>query len=502
MQRRSHGIVIIVALMGITALAMLLPAAVGFTLREHELARAFVYSAGLLGSLTGLIYLASRSGAAVVAGGAHPFYYLTFAYLFLPVLMAVPLTEAVPGIRFLDAWFEMLSAFTTTGASVLEGEVTRSLHLWRATVAWGGGLFLMVVAIALLAPLNLGGFELFRNRSGTVGAASGWGEVHQPTRIDESFDDKTLSRMADQVRVVAPVYVGLTLMLWVALSIAGNPPLVALMLAMSTLSTSGIAPDGALSGLATEMLIAAILFFALSRRLWPGARGMQQGQGAPWRDPELLLAGGILLVIFAALVLRAVFVPHPSGIAGHVSMIWGHVFTSLSFLSTTGFISEVGGGVSAVFPGAAGIVLLGLVIFGGGVATTAGGLKLMRVFALGWQARREVAKLVYPDSVGGDGARLRSLRREGAFSAWLFLMVFIFSLTALTALLTLTGVSLEDATIFAAAALTTTGPLAQIAGQEPLLWAGLGDFGKMVMAFGMLLGRLELLLLLSVFWRR
>lgn len=500
MQRRSHGIVIIVVLMGITALAMLLPAAVGFTLREHELARAFLYSAGLLGSVTGLVYLASRSGAAVVAGGAHPFYYLTFAYLFMPVLMAVPLTEAVPGIRFLDAWFEMLSAFTTTGASVLEGEVTRSLHLWRATVAWGGGLFLMVVAIALLAPLNLGGFELFRNRSGAVGAASAWGETHQPTRIDESFDDKTLSRMVDQVTVVAPVYVGLTLILWVALSIAGNPPLLALMLAMSTLSTSGIAPDGALNGLASEMLIATILIFALSRRLWPGARGMQQGQGPPWRDPELQLAGGILLAIVAALTLRAVF--EPRGIGGGLAMIWGHAFTSLSFLSTTGFISDVGGGVAKVFPGSAGIVLLGLVLFGGGVATTAGGLKLMRVFALGWQARREVAKLVYPDSVGGDGPRLRSLRREGAFSAWLFVMVFIFSLTALTALLTLTGLRLEDATIFAVAALTTTGPLAQIAGPEPLLWAGLGDFGKMIMAFGMLLGRLELLLLLSVFWRR
>ena len=502
MPRRSHGVVILVALMGVTALAMMLPAAVGFTLREHELARAFLYSAGLLASVTGLVYLASRSGPAVSAGGAHPFYYLTFAYLFLPVLMAIPLTEAVPGIRFIDAWFEMLSAFTTTGASVLEGELTRSLHLWRATVAWGGGLFLMVVAIALLAPLNLGGFELFRNRSGAVGASSSWGEVHQPTRIDESYDDKTLPRMADQVRVIAPVYVGLTLLLWVALSVAGNPPLVALMLAMSTISTSGIAPEGALSGLASEMLIAAFLILALSRRLWPGARGMQQGQGPHWRDPELLLAGAILLVIVGVILLRVLFMPQEGGLGWHIAMIWGHAFTSLSFLSTTGFISEVGGGVAAVFPGSAGIVLLGLVILGGGVATTAGGLKLMRVFALAWQARREVSKLVYPDSVGGDGERLRSLRREGAFSAWLFLMIFIFSLTTLTALLTLTGLRLEDATIFAVAALTTTGPLAHIAGPQPLDWVALGDLAKSILALGMLLGRLELLLLLSVFWRR
>ena len=502
MPRRSHGVVIVVALMGVTALAMLLPAAVGFTLREHQLARAFLYSSLLLGALTVFVHLANRSGSVVKITTAHPFFYLSFAYVFLPVLMAVPLTEAVPGIRFIDAWFEMLSAFTTTGASVLEGEVTRSLHLWRATVAWGGGLFLMAVAVALLAPLNVGGFELFRSQSGTIGVTPGWVEMHQPTRIDESYDDKVLSRLADQLRVIAPVYVGLTLLLWVALSIAGNPPLVALMLAMSTLSTSGIAPEGALSGLASEMLIACILIFALSRRLWPGAQSMQQMQGPRWRDPELLLAAVILAAILVALVLRASLMSSPMGLDAHLATIWGHVFTSLSFLSTTGFISEVGGGVPGIFAGAAGIVLLGLALLGGGVATTAGGLKLMRVFALAWQARREVSKLVYPDSVGGDGARLRGLRRDGAFSAWLFLMIFIFTLTALTALLTLTGMRMEDSTIFAVAALTTTGPLVQIAGPEVLHWSELGDIGKMILALGMLLGRLELLLLLSVFWRR
>ncbi|ATX66650.1 potassium transporter TrkG [Roseinatronobacter bogoriensis] len=502
MPRRSHGVVILVALMGLTALAMLLPAAVGFTLREHQLARAFLYSALLLGAVTLFVHLANRSGSVEKMTSAHPFFYLSFAYVFLPVLMAVPLTEAVPGIRFVDAWFEMLSAFTTTGASILEGEVTRSLHLWRATVAWGGGLFLMSIAVALLAPLNLGGFELFRNQSGVVGASLGRGEMHQSIRIDESYDDKVLSRLADQLRVIAPVYVGVTLFLWVALSIAGNPPLVALMLAMSTLSTSGIAPEGAINGLASEMLIACFLIFALSRRLWPGAQSMQQMQGPRLHDPELRLAAVILAVILVALILRASFMSSPSGLGAQLATIWGHVFTSLSFLTTTGFISEVGGGVSGIFVGAAGIVVLGLAMLGGGVATTAGGLKLMRIFALTWQARREVSKLVYPDSVGGDGERLRSLRRDGAFSAWLFLMIFIFTLTALTALLTFTGLRLEDATIFAVAALTTTGPLVHIAGPEVLHWAELGDAAKVILALGMLLGRLELLLLLSIFWRR
>ena len=251
----------------------------------------------------------------------------------------------------------------------------------------------------------------------------------------------------------------------------------------------------------TEILIAACLIMALSRRLWPHAGVFYQHGLRKRHDPELLLALGVMSIVVLAITLETLFGPQ-AGILDHLARIWAHGFTALSFLTTTGFISAVTGGFEHVFPGPSGMVLLGLALFGGGVATTAGGLKLMRVFSLGWQAQREVSKLLYPDSVGGDGPRLRSLRREGAFLAWLFLMVFILSLTTLTASLTIVGMSLEHAVIFASAALTTTGPLVQIAASEPLAWADLGGMAKAILAFGMVLGRLELLLLLSVFWRR
>lgn len=499
-RERAQGPVILVILVGTTALAMLLPAAVGFTLRDHVLARAFLYSAALLASMAVLIHLATRGRSAGAGALSHPFSILTLTYLLLPCLMALPLTEAVPGMRFRDAWFEMLSAFTTTGASLLEGEVSRALNLWRATVGWGGGLFVLISAMALLAPLNLGGVELFRGQFGGAMAP-----IHDPSARamgEDAFQEKNLQRLRDQLGLIAPLYLGLTLVLWVTLSMAGNPPLVALMLAMSTVSTSGIAPEGALTTVATEVLIAFVLVFALSRRLWPGAITLQQDGLGRQRDPELVLAAGIIALISLVLVFRAITGTLPDRPYGGFATIWAHAFTSLSFLTTTGFVSMANGGLAYVFPGPSGMVVLGLALFGGGVATTAGGLKLMRVFALGWQARREVAKLVHPDSIGGDGPTLRNLRREGAFSAWLFLMIFIFSLTILTAGLTLAGVTLEEAVVFAVAALTTTGPLAQIAAAEPLSWAALGDTAKMILAFGMLLGRLELLLLLSVLWRR
>jgi trk system potassium uptake protein len=500
MQGSAQGPVIMVTLIGVTAVAMLLPAAVGFTLREHALARAFLYSAALLASLAGIIYLAARANPAGEGPLSHPFAVLTLTYLLLPALMAVPLTEAVPSMGFGDAWFEMLSAFTTTGASVLDGNTSRGVDLWRATVAWGGGLFVLVSVMALLVPFNLGGVELLRSQY------SATNQIFEPGQTQALFQDsdqsRNLQRLRDQVSVIAPAYLGITLVLWVGLSMAGTPPLVALMLAMSTLSTSGIVPNGVETSLVSEVLIALVLVLALSRRLWPGARVLTADQSPKRQDPELMLAAAILGLVLLALVLRTMLAPVAGGVSGQLADIWAHTFTALSFLTTTGFISAANGGLAQVFSGPAGLVLLGLTLFGGGVATTAGGLKLLRVFALGWQARREVSKLVYPDSIGGDGPRLRGLRREGAFAAWLFLMVFIFALCALTAGLTLAGLTLEEAIIFAVAALTTTGPLPLIAAAEPLSWGALGDWAKILLGFGMVLGRLELLLLLSVLWRR
>ena len=500
MERRSSGTRIMVALMGLTALAMLLPAAVGFTLREHTLARAFLYSSALLVSIAGLIHLANRNAPTRGWVLSHPFYYLTLAYLLLPALMAIPMVEAVPGMRYLDAWFEMVSAFTTTGATVIEGDGTLSLHLWRALVGWAGGLFVLVTVMGLLAPLNLGGFELIRARAQDESALSARDRTLASSRLDSVYADTSVERLQTHLRLIGPVYIGLTVILWVGLSIAGNSPLVALMLAMSTLSTSGIAPDPTLNGGGSEALIALFLLLALSRRLWPGAA--DKGQQARLKDSELRFGIIVLLAMIAALAALMVAQGYGAGLQAGLTELWGVAFTSLSFLTTTGFISGALPADGGVFAGPAGVVLLGLVVIGGGVATTAGGLKLLRVFALFWQVRFELGKLVHPDSMGGDGPRLRGLRTQGALSAWLFLMIFIFALTAMSAVLTLTGVVLEEAIIFAVAALTTTGPLAQIGTSVPLSWAELGDVDKVILAFGMVLGRLEMLLLLSVFWRR
>lgn len=505
MKHSARGTMVMVALMGLTAIAMVVPAALGFTLREHGTARAFLYSASLLAALAGFIYLAIRRAESVTRPFSHPFYILSASYLVVPMFMALPVTDAMPGgMPLFDAWFEMVAAFTTTGASALGEDIPRSLLFWRAMVGWLGGLFVLVYAGALLAPLNMGGFDIVTARAETLGGLPEWSRKMRATQIDIHNEagpgGNHLGRLWAYIRIIAPAYAGLTLLLWVLLSMQGTPPLVALIHAMSTLSTSGIVPQGSL-GLGAEVLIALFLGLALTRRGWPGAV-VPQDAGRLWRDDELRLAAFLLgATVFGLWLLNAAGDLFAMPLAA-LSELWGIAFTALSFLTTAGFVSSIGAPEATAYAGPGGIVLLGLAMLGGGVATTAGGLKLLRGFALMWQAKHEVEKLVHPSGMGGDGPRLRGLRSEGAFSAWLFLMVFILSLSVLVMALVLLGHPLEDALIYASAALTTTGPLIEIAGPEPLTFEALSDPARAVMALGMIMGRLELLMLLSVLWPR
>lgn len=505
MKDTARGTMVIVGLMGLTATAMLLPAALGFTLREHAAARAFLYSSSLLFALSGLIYLAARRAQSKAGRFSHPFYILTASYLFVPLIMALPVTDVTAaGIPLFDAWFDMVSAFTTTGATALEGDLPRSLFVWRALVAWLGGLFVLVYAAALLAPMNLGGFDIVTARDDPEKALPHWSRQMQATQIGRADNGATgghhLGRLIQFIKVIAPAYAGVTLLLWVLLSILGMPPLAALIYAMSTLSTSGIV-EQVHGGLVAELLIAGFLVLALTRRGWPMAL-VPKDAGRIWHDDELRLALVLIAVVALGLWVLGLSDSLGQGLSATASQLWGTAFTALSFLATAGFVSTIGAPELTSFAGPAGIVLLGLAMLGGGVATTAGGLKLLRGFALLWQAKHEMEKLIHPSGIGGDGPRLRGLRGDGAFSAWLFLMVFILTLSVVVMALVLMGYPLEDSLIYASAALTTTGPLAQIAGPEPLAFSALEQPARGVLALGMILGRLELLLLLSVLWPR
>ncbi|MCZ0961249.1 potassium transporter TrkG [Paracoccus benzoatiresistens] len=532
-----------VLLAAMTGLSMMLPAAYASVSDQEELARNFFY--------WGLLVLV---GAALVglATGANPrpprprdtLLAMLAVYGGMPLVMALPFAESMPDTGLFNAWWEMTSSLTTTGASLYSADLLPApLHLWRSMVGWMGGLFILVAATAILAPLHIGGFEIM---------ARPYGRREYLERLPRSADpldrNPHLSspsyrtalahphhRLARSAAMVFPVYAGLTLALWLILLLLGDPGLVALCRSMGTLSTSGISPvlgpSGAGSGLAGEVAVFLFLIPALSRRFWPGGEQLRASDRLI-DDPELKLAAGLValvaLSLFARHFLGAIEAEQaPEGslkllhdLRNGLAAFWGGLFSGLSYLTTTGWTSIDWQGARA-WSGltSPGLILAGLAMMGGGVATTAGGVKLLRVYALARHGQREMERIVHANSVAGGGQIARRLRREGAYLAFIFFMLFATSIAVVVALVSIQRIEIETATILSIAALTNTGPLAAAIPLTPAFegtagiasapwegWSGLPVFTKTILAGAMIVGRVETLAVLALFspqfWRR
>lgn len=502
MLARLLGLPFAVLLMGIGALSMLPVSFHAYVLRDLPTARIFLYSSLIFLILFAMIAVATSNRVVRRQGRSHLISLLA-AYTALPLMLAFPLYEAIGNTTFLSAYVEMVSSLTTTGATFFAPErLPSSLHLWRALVGWMGGFLIWVVAVAVFAPMNLGGFE--------VGAS---GEVGQGTLAASPM--MRAADISERLRRFAvalfPIYGGLTLVLWLVLSLAGDPPLVAASHAMAILSTSGISPVGGLggssSGFLGEVLMLFFLVFALSRVTF-SSWDRPDGLASVRSDPEVRL--GIVIVLAVPVLL---FLRHWTGgsgaevrLAEGLQGLWGGLFTAASFLTTTGFRSA-GWDEAQLWSGlqTPGLILMGLAIFGGGIATTAGGVKLFRVYALYMHGLREMEKLVLPSSVGGAGQTARRLRRQGAFSAWIFFMLFAISICGVMTAFALTGVDFEQSMVLTVAALSTTGPITQIAMENPVDLLALGPAAKLIFTAAMVIGRLETLAIIALmnpsFWR-
>lgn len=506
MLTRLGELPLLVLLIGLCALAMAVPAIHATSLGLRELAWEFTFSAIVVALAFVILAMATlrltlhRSPLGHLAG-------LVAVYLCLPFVLAVPLLDAVPELGYLNAYFEMSSALTTTGASLLDPWlIPDPVHLWRAIVGWIGGFLVWVTAVAVLAPLNLGGFEV---RS--AGRSDMAGRMAQPSQITRIAD--TSERVRRFAGRLLPIYAGLTGVLWLLLIFAGDTPFVAICHAMATLSTSGITPGGgpanAPSGFLGEAMIFLFLIFALSRSTFSrDVPGVDSARALD--DPELRMGLLCVLILPLALFLRhwlgALDSEADSGWVTAIAALWGSMFTVLSFLTTTGFESA-GWDDSRLWSGlqTPGLILMGLALIGGGVATTAGGVKLLRVYALYLHGAREMQRLVVPDSVAGAGQSVRRMRRQGAYVAWIFFMLFAISVTVVMVAFSTTGLAFEPAMILTVAGLSTTGPLAGAAGAVPIDYADLAPAAKAIFCAAAILGRLETLALIALFnpefWR-
>jgi trk system potassium uptake protein TrkH len=484
--------------------AMLIPAFVATAARDFETGRAFLYSGLMVLIAAMLVGFACQTPRRPPSERSH-LASLFLAYLWLPLVLALPMDQAVGNTRFVNVYLDMVSALTTTGAEVFEPmRLAPSVHLWRGLVGWFGGLLIWITAFAVLAPLNLGGYEVTSEAIVQGKIVNARGQMRAAGASE---------RLRKHAARLTPIYAGLTVVLAVGLVASGETPLVAAIHAMSTLATSGISPgtglEGRPPGFVGEVLIFCFFLFALSRRTYSSGVGREFRERVT-RDREIRLALFATVVVPTLLFMRhwvgALEVDDLADGQAALSALWGSVFTVLSFLTTTGWVSEAW--VDArTWSGlqTPGLLLVGLVLMGGGVATTAGGVKLLRVYALYKHGTREMGKLIYPNSVAGAGRLGRRIRREGAYIAWVVFMLLVLSIAVVMVALAATGLDFEAATILAISSLTTTGPLASVAGARPIDYFTLTDAAKLICAAAMIVGRIETLVLIALlnpgFWR-
>lgn len=490
-----------VLIMMISAIAMTIPALHAVRIGHTGVAQVFLSYALFILIVSVILGLALMNRNPRISSRSHLVAILR-VYTILPVFLAMPFIALIPSIGPIQAYFEMLSSLTTTGATIINdpSSIAEPLHLWRALVAWMGGFFVLVIALSVMEPMNLGGFEVRSIVMGEDGGSGNYGAVDTAERIEK------------YALKIGPIYVAVTFALMLLLFMSGDRAYVASIHAMSIISTSGISPVGGVlnseSGRMGEVFMLLFMLFAVSNRSF-------QSVGT-WdfcwvkRDVEirLMLIAVILIpvILFMRHWIAAFEVSAQDDVLAAFKAFWGSLFTAMSFLTTTGFESadwqtaQNWSGLKTP-----GVIFLALAVMGGGVATTAGGVKLLRVYALYKHGLREMERLVHPSSVGGAGMAARRFRREGAFIAWIFLMLFLIGIAAIMLALSFIGVDFDQAIALSIAAITNTGPVAGML-DPSLTYTEIGANGQLILCIGMIFGRVEVLALISLFnpnyWRR
>lgn len=500
--------------LGVLALAMLGPALFALVQRDWFSARSFLYSAIFTGfaSATLAMALGVRGPGNVARGELRD---LVVCWLLVPLFAGVPLWLRTPYIGAWGAWFEMVGAFTTTGGTVYAdpANVPEAIHLWRGTMAWFGGLLTLVAAFAILAPRNLGGFELVVHSTRVSRQPGG----HSPGRARAQRDgaiawqEASMARLDDRLartlRAVLPVYGVLTAVLAFLFSAMGQSGLAAVVHAMAIVSTSGISPyaDGLAANPSFPVELAAAVFMVLAATRLTYVEVRRIDAIRRWyRDPELRLMAFLVAAATVALFLRHWFGALTIDLGDRVSeapqAVWGMVFTNLSFLTTTGFQSA-SWETARDWSGLAnpGLILLGLAAIGGGAATTAGGIKLVRGYALLRHGYRELERIAQPNSVLATGMRLRGILSQGAFLAWAFIMLYIMAIFLAVVALTLTGLTFEKSLVAAISSISNTGPAFSLVTSNDVDFSRLRESQRVILAFTMVLGRIETLAVISLF---
>jgi len=389
-----------------------------------------------------------------------------------------------PQLSYVDAVFESMSGLTTTGATILTNidELPRGILYYRQQLQWLGGLGIVVLAVAIMPMLRIGGMQLYR------------AETPGPLK-----DSKLTPRITETAKALWLIYLGITVTCALAYWLGGMTMFDAVGHAFSTVAIGGMSTHDAgfawfdnptLEFIAIFFMIVAGINFAIHFTSWKRASAQPY-----FHDPELKTYASLLLG-FAVLTTIALYLNGTYDSMSEAARYGS--FQVVSVMTTTGYSTTE----FALWPGFIPIMLICIAFIGGCAGSTCGGMKVIRVMLLYRQAIREIQRLIHPQAVIPVKIGGRKTSQAVMDAVWGFFFLYVSSFVMIT--IALNGVGVDPVTAYAAAAacITNLGPgLGEVSSN----YASLNATAKVILSFAMLMGRLEIFTLLVLFtptfWR-
>lgn len=464
---------------------MLLPLGVSLVLQDGAHG-AYLWSVGAtLAAGVSLWAATRRAGRELQVRDG--FLLVALVWAVLPAFGTLPLLVQLPGLSFTDAYFEAASGLTASGATVLSGLdfLPPSINLWRGFMIWLGGMGVIVLAVAIMPLLGVGGSQLFK--------------AETPTPMK---DTKLTPRIAETAKGLWLVYFALTVACGLAYYWAGMTGLDALMHAFTTVGLGGFSTHDAsyaywdsprIEAVAIVFMLLAAINFATHFLAWH-RRSLRVYRVDPEAKVFLGVVAASVLGIAAYLVGTGVY-------PDFATALRYAAFNVVSIATTTGYANTD----FNLWPIFAPLWMLFLCSFASCSGSTGGGMKMIRALILFKQIFRELLRIIHPRVTNPVKLGGQLVENNVVFAVLAYVFVYVSCIILFTLLLTVSGADVVTAFSAAVVSLNNTGPgLAQVGPASN--YAVLNDFQTWVCSFGLLLGRLELFTLLVVltpaFWRK
>jgi trk system potassium uptake protein TrkH len=415
------------------------------------------------------------------------FLLVTLGWVLMSAIATVPLLIALPGLTFTDAFFETMSGLSTTGATVLTGLDTMapSLNLWRHALIWYGGMGIIVLVVAILPLLGVGGMQLYK------------AETPGPVK-----NEKLTPRITQTARALWVVYFLITVACILSLKVAGMGWFDAVCHAFAALGLGGFSTHDASVGYFDSPAIEAVLIVFMLISAMNFARHFIAWQQKSLRtyatDVE---AKAMLWIIGLSTVGVALYIWVHGVYPSYWTALRHTAFNLVSIATDCGFVSQN----FAAWPMFAPMTMLMLSCYCANTGSTGGGIKMFRTLVLFRQAARELFLLVHPQAVTPVKIGGQVVANQIVFAVLAFVVLYFGTVVTLTFMLLASGLDFVSSFSAIIACINNAGPGLGVVGPASN-FQGLTDFQTWVCSAAMLLGRLEifsfLVLFTPTFWRK